>query len=62
MSASTVSTAVKALALASPTICQWTDGKQIVKVICVLCKMISVVVKEERHTPDLTSQAVSRYT
>jgi leucyl-tRNA synthetase len=37
--------AVKALALASPKIRHWTDGKQIVKVICVPGKLVSVVVK-----------------
>ena len=36
---------VKELALTSPKIRQWTDGKQIVKVICVPGKLVSVVVK-----------------
>jgi leucyl-tRNA synthetase len=36
---------VKELALASPKILQWTDGKQIVKVIYVPGKLVSVVVK-----------------
>ena len=36
---------VKSLALESPKIRQWTDGKQIVKVICVPGKLVSVVVK-----------------
>ncbi|MBK7047595.1 MAG: leucine--tRNA ligase [bacterium] len=36
---------VKELALASAKVRQWTDGKQIVKVICVPGKLVSVVVK-----------------
>jgi leucyl-tRNA synthetase len=36
---------VKEMALASPKIRQWTDGKQVVKVICVPGKLVSVVVK-----------------
>jgi len=36
---------VKETALASPKVRQWTDGKQIVKVICVPGKLVSVVVK-----------------
>jgi leucyl-tRNA synthetase len=36
---------VKERALASPKVKQWTDGKQIVKVIYVPGKLVSVVVK-----------------
>jgi leucyl-tRNA synthetase len=36
---------VKELALASAKVRQWTDGKQVVKVICVPGKLVSVVVK-----------------
>jgi leucyl-tRNA synthetase len=36
---------VKELALASPKVQQWTDGKQVVKVIYVAGKLVSVVVK-----------------
>ena len=36
---------VKELALASPKVRQWTDGKQVVKVIYVPGKLVSVVVK-----------------